>query len=46
MAFITETIAGDKRVQIGNEEFMRAFSFGNNWNQITVAWRMTLPTSP
>jgi len=46
MAFITETLAGDKRIQLGNEEFMRAFSFGNNWNQITVAWRMTLFDRP
>lgn len=36
MAFIVEQLVGDRGIQIGNEEIIRPFSFGTNWNKIRV----------
>lgn len=42
MAAIVETLVGDKRLQLGVEEFVRPFAFGNNWNYIRVGVRMAV----
>ena len=37
MAYISEPVAGDKRIQLGNEEYGRTFAFGTNWTKIRVS---------
>ena len=42
MAFITEPIIGDKRVQIGHEDFVRKMAIGNDWTSIRISLRLTI----
>ena len=39
MANIVENILGDKALQLGNEEFLRQFSFGTDWRSIRIGLR-------
>ena len=39
MASIIETVAGDRRIELMNEEMVRSFSFGSRWTQLTVGVR-------
>jgi hypothetical protein len=45
MAYIVETIAGDKRIQLGNEDFVRPMGFGANWKKIRIAMRLAFNDS-
>jgi len=36
MATIVETLAGDRRIQLGAESFSRRMSFGNDWQKIAI----------
>lgn len=40
MASIVETIAGDKRLELGNEEFARAMAMGANWTHLRIGMRV------
>lgn len=42
MAFIVETIVGDRVLQLGNEEFVRQLGFRTNWTKCRVAIRATI----
>ena len=42
MAFIAQPIVGDQRIQLGNEEFLRTFNFGNQWTNLRIAGRLTI----
>lgn len=42
MASIVETIVGDRRVSLQNEEFLRQFSWGNNWQAVRIVIRPTI----
>ena len=37
MAHIVDTVAGNRRIQLQGEEFVRPMSFGNNWQRIRVS---------
>lgn len=39
MAFIVETITGDRRLQLGNEDFVRPMLIGTNWKKIRIGLR-------
>lgn len=39
MASIIETVVGDRRIELMNEEMVRKFSFGSRWTQVTVGVR-------
>jgi len=36
MAFIVETLTGDRRIKLGVESFARKMSFGNDWQKIGI----------
>lgn len=36
MAHITEVMIGDRRLQLGNEQFIRGLSFGDSWQKIRI----------
>lgn len=40
MASIVENITGDKALQLGNEEFVRKMTIGNNWNYLRIGYRV------
>ncbi len=40
MANIVETIAGDRRLQLGNEEFLRQMSFSSDWKKLRLGVRV------
>ena len=40
MASIVENIVGDRALQLGNEEFVRKMTVGNNWNFLRVGVRL------
>jgi len=40
MATIVETIAGDRTIQLGNEEYVRKMAIGNDWAKLRIAVRM------
>lgn len=42
MAYIVEQFAGDKGIQLANEEVIRPFSFGTNWSVIRIGIRMAV----
>lgn len=42
MAFITETIAFDRRLQLGNEEFYRPVQMGGNWTKARIGIRFAI----
>ncbi len=42
MAFIVETIVGDKRIQLGNEDFVRTMALGTNWQKIRIGLRISI----
>lgn len=42
MATIVETIVGDRRVQLSNEEIVRQMSFGSKWNKLRVVARISI----
>ena len=42
MAFIVETISGDRRIQLGYEEFIRRMTIGTNWTKIRIGLRLAL----
>jgi hypothetical protein len=44
MAFIVEstTFPGDRRLQLGAEDFFRTLSFGTNWTKIRIGVRMSM----
>ena len=46
MAFITETLAGDKRIQLGSEDFVRKLGFGNSWQIIRIMLRLSILDNP
>ena len=39
MAFIVESLAGDRRLQLGGEEFVRPMSFGGRWGRLRIGLR-------
>lgn len=39
MAYIVEQFTGDKGIQLANEEIIRPFSFGSNWQTIRIGIR-------
>jgi hypothetical protein len=39
MASIVETISGDRRIRLANEEWVRKMSFGGKWNKLRVTVR-------
>jgi hypothetical protein len=41
MASIAETIVGDRRLVLGNEEFVRQMSFGYRWTKLRIALRVS-----
>jgi len=45
MASITETLAGDRRVKIANEEIVRTMAFGDKWSRLLVMARLSLQGS-
>ena len=45
MAYVTQYVAGDNRLVLGAEEFVRKFSFGTAWTKIRLGARVTC-TSP
>lgn len=42
MSFIVETMPGDRRFQMGREEFLRPMIIGTNWNKIRIGVRLGL----
>jgi hypothetical protein len=42
MAFITETIVGDHRIQLGSEDLVRQMGFGSNWQKIRIGMRLAV----
>lgn len=36
MAFITQYMTGDQRIQLGRESFVRKFTWGTNWRRIKI----------
>jgi len=42
MASIVENITGNKALQLGNEEFVRKMTWGNNWNWLRIGCRASL----
>lgn len=44
MAYIIESISGDRAVQLGAEEFVRRMGFGNNWTKLRVGLRVMFDT--
>ncbi len=42
MANIVESISGDRRIQLGAEEFIRPFSFGASWTKIRIGLRLSI----
>lgn len=45
MATIVETIAGDRRLQLVNEEVVRKFDFGARWSSLIVGFRCSINAS-
>lgn len=39
MSFIVETISGDRRIQLANEEIVRPMSMGTSWTKIRIGVR-------
>lgn len=42
MAFITETIVFDRRLQLGNESYVRRMGFGASWSRIRIGIRFAI----
>lgn len=42
MAYIAETVAGDKRIQLGSEDFVRKMTMGANWQKIRIGMRVAI----
>lgn len=42
MANIVETLAGDRRIELSNEEIVRKFSFGPYWRYIEIGVRVSI----
>lgn len=42
MAHITETISGDRRIQLGNEGYLRKMHFGANWTKLRIGIRFSI----
>jgi len=42
MAFIVEQYTGDKGVQLGCEDLIRAMPWGANWNKIRIGCRLAV----
>lgn len=42
MAQIVETIIGDRRIQLGNEEMIRQMSFGSKWSKLRIIVRFSI----
>lgn len=42
MAFIVETIAADRRIQLATEEFVRPMGIGSSWGKIRIGLRLAL----
>lgn len=45
MAAIVETVVGDRRIQLGNEEFVRKMKFGAAWGKIRIGVRFAVNTT-
>lgn len=45
MAQIVERFTGDRCIQLGNEEFVRKMTIGNNWQKLRIAVRMSIAGS-
>ena len=41
MGSIVETISGDKRLKLGNEQFVRKLAVGRNWHHIRIGTRLS-----
>ena len=42
MAAIVETIVGDRKLELGNEEFVRQMSIGTRWGKIRIGCRLSI----
>jgi hypothetical protein len=42
MAAITSLISGDNMLVMGNEQFIRPMTFGNNWNRVRICIRFCI----